>query len=150
VATGVVLPCRRRPAAPSGGAGSSSRLDVASAFYFHPLDVAGSAAVVGLTAALLGVTPDAAAWSGLVSFTAAVLAHTHIRTPRWLGFIVQRPEAHSIHHARGMHAFHYADLPVVDMLFGTFRNPERAEAVVGFGGDAARRVAAMLVGRRVA
>ena len=29
--------------------------------------------------------------------------HANIRTPRWLGYLVQRPESHSLHHARGVH-----------------------------------------------
>jgi sterol desaturase/sphingolipid hydroxylase (fatty acid hydroxylase superfamily) len=49
--------------------------------------------------------------------------HANLRTPRWLGYIIQRPESHGIHHERGLHAFNYADLPLWDMVFGTFRNP---------------------------
>jgi hypothetical protein len=30
----------------------------------------------------------------------AVFQHTNIRTPQLLGYIVQRPESHSVHHAR--------------------------------------------------
>src|SRR5262249_28252753 len=60
---------------------SSERLDVASAFYFHPLDVVATAAVVGLTAATLGVGADAGALCGLVSFTVSVLTHANLRTP---------------------------------------------------------------------
>jgi len=128
---------------------SSERLDVASAFYFHPLDVLGTALLVSLTTTLLGVTPAAAALSGFIGFVIALLTHANLRTPRWLGYVVQRPESHSVHHARGVHAFNYADLPIVDMLFGTFRNPEHPEATVGFYPGAEKRLGAMLAGMQV-
>jgi sterol desaturase/sphingolipid hydroxylase (fatty acid hydroxylase superfamily) len=37
-----------------------------------------------------------------------------------------------------VHAYNYADLPLWDMLFGTFRNPQRRDARCGFGADEAR------------
>jgi sterol desaturase/sphingolipid hydroxylase (fatty acid hydroxylase superfamily) len=41
----------------------------------------------------------------------------------WLGYFIERPESHSLHHQRGVHRHNDADLPVLDMLFGTFHNP---------------------------
>ena len=49
-----------------------------------------------------------------------------IRTPRWFGFIIQRPEAHAVHHARGVHAYNYGNVMLWDILLGTFRNPSPA------------------------
>ena len=54
-----------------------------------------------------------------------------------------------LHHEFAVHARNYGDLPLWDMLFGTFANP-RDEAVtaglrVGFAPEAARRVGAMLL-----
>ena len=57
------------------------------------------------------------------SASSAIFQHANVRTPRWLGYFVQRPESHSLHHERGVHRDNYSDLPVFDMLFGTFRNP---------------------------
>ena len=68
---------------------------------------------------------------------------------RWLGYIVQRPESHSIHHGRGVHAFNYSNFPVFDMLFGTFRNAERFEPETGFYDGASTRIGEMLVFRDV-
>ena len=42
----------------------------------------------------------------------------------------------------------YGDLPLWDMLFGTFRNPREWNAACGFG-DAELRLADMLAGRDV-
>ena len=72
--------------------------------------------------------------------------HVNTRTPRWLGCLVQRPEMHRLHHARGHHRYNYGDLPIWDMLFGTFHNPEAFEAECGFAHDAELRVVDMLRG----
>ena len=69
--------------------------------------------------------------------------HMNIRTPQWLGYLIQRPEAHCIHHQRDVHAFNYGDLPVWDMLFGTFRNPPAFQGPVGFDKPATDRLGAM-------
>jgi sterol desaturase/sphingolipid hydroxylase (fatty acid hydroxylase superfamily) len=57
---------------------------------------------------------------------------------------VQRPESHSRHHARGVHAGNYSDLPLFDLLFGTFHNPRDFAAETGFYDGASSRVADML------
>jgi sterol desaturase/sphingolipid hydroxylase (fatty acid hydroxylase superfamily) len=126
---------------------SAERLDISGAFLFHPLETLAEAFYVSLTGTLLlGISAEAGALAGLAAFFFACLQHANIRTPRWLGYLVQRPESHSVHHARGVHAFNYADLPIVDLIFGTFRNPERAEAELGFYDGASRRIGSMLLG----
>lgn len=49
--------------------------------------------------------------------------HTNVRTPRWVGFVFQRPEMHRIHHQRNRHKNNYGDITWWDMLFGTYENP---------------------------
>jgi sterol desaturase/sphingolipid hydroxylase (fatty acid hydroxylase superfamily) len=75
--------------------------------------------------------------------------HANIKTPRWLGYIVQRPESHCVHHERGVHRFNYSDLPLWDMVFGTFRNPAEWRGEAGFYKGASSRILAMLLGRDV-
>ena len=70
----------------------------------------------------------------------AFLSHANIRTPRWLGYITVRPESHSVHHQRGSHRNNYCELPVIDMLFGTFVNPETFVKEYGFYDGASARV----------
>jgi sterol desaturase/sphingolipid hydroxylase (fatty acid hydroxylase superfamily) len=94
---------------------------------------------------ILGVTPEAAALAGTIGFFCASFQHANLRTPRWLGYLVQRPESHSVHHGRGIHAGNYADLPIFDVLFGTFKNPEQQEVEVGFYEGASRRLGRMLL-----
>jgi sterol desaturase/sphingolipid hydroxylase (fatty acid hydroxylase superfamily) len=61
-----------------------------------------------------------------------------------------RWENHAAHHERGVHAFNYCDLPIIDMLFGTFRNPRKFVSEAGFREGASARIGAMLIGRDVA
>ena len=57
----------------------------------------------------------------------AMFQHANIKTPQWLCYIIQRPEMHGVHHGRKLHRLNYADLPLWDMIFGTFINPESAD-----------------------
>lgn len=128
---------------------SSERIDIWSAMMFSPLGMVswtflGSFALVFM----VGVTAEAAMIVGLVNTMLAYWQHSNLRTPHWLGYIVVRPESHTLHHHRGVHAYNYADLPLIDMMFGTFRNPTSEEAArpVGFYDGASDRVLEMLVG----
>src|SRR5215211_4090662 len=55
-----------------------------------------------------------------------------------------RPEAHGLHHERGVHYRNFADLPLWDRIFGTYANPQRFDGEAGFDQPASRRVGAML------
>jgi sterol desaturase/sphingolipid hydroxylase (fatty acid hydroxylase superfamily) len=128
---------------------SAERLDVAGAAYFHPLDIVAQMWVPGMLVALLGVTPNAAAIAGYVGFLLAIFQHMNVKTPKWLGYIVLRPEQHSIHHQRGVHAYNYGNFAFMDLVFGTFRNPDGFTAEQGFWDGASAKVGAMLLGRDV-
>lgn len=129
---------------------SSERMDIWSAMIFSPLDVAGFAMVGSLALALVvGVTPEAAVLTNALVTFAGLFTHANLRTPQWLGYIIQRPENHSLHHERGVHAHNYADFPVWDLVFGTFRNPKTWQADAGYYEGASTRIGAMLIGRDV-
>jgi sterol desaturase/sphingolipid hydroxylase (fatty acid hydroxylase superfamily) len=128
---------------------SAERLDIAGAAYFHPFDIALTVVLTTLTAAALGVTADAAALAGYLGFFYAMFQHLNVRTPRWLGYLIQRPEGHSVHHARGVHAYNYGNFPLSDLLFGTFRNPADFMPEAGFWDGASAKVGPMLLGRDV-
>ncbi len=124
---------------------SAESLDAFGAYYLHPLDAAlFTTWAVLVFYPLLGLTPEAGAIAAAFLAFNAAFQHANIRTPRWLGFLVQRPESHGVHHATGIHRYNYADLPLWDMLFGTFRNPAEAARPAGFYPGASSRIAAML------
>jgi len=129
---------------------SAERVDVFGAFWFHPLDVASLSLVTSVAlVGVLGVTAPAAIAASLAATFCGLFQHANVRTPRWLGYLVQRPESHAVHHQRGVHAYNYSDLPLWDIVFGTFANPATFEGENGFWDGASDRVLAMLVARDV-
>jgi sterol desaturase/sphingolipid hydroxylase (fatty acid hydroxylase superfamily) len=130
---------------------SAERLDTYGAFWFHPLDMVGWTAVTSLAlTVVVGLSPAATTAALLVVTFLTIFQHANLRTPRWLGYVVQRPESHSWHHARGHHRDNYADLPLIDILFGTFHNPRDFAPAAGFSDGASLRLGDMLLFRDVA
>jgi sterol desaturase/sphingolipid hydroxylase (fatty acid hydroxylase superfamily) len=124
---------------------SPQRIETLTSFYKHPVELLANSLLSGLVSyGLLGLTPEGAVWVTLYSAVAEYFYHLNVRTPRWVGFFVQRPEMHRIHHARGVHYGNFGDLPVWDMLFGTYRNPATFERPCGFEPERERRFGAML------
>lgn len=123
---------------------SAERLDVSGAFWFGPLDMVGFTLLSVLALSLVLVTPQAGVLFMLMATLSSVFQHANLRTPYWLGWFVQRPEMHSVHHARGYHRNNYADLPLYDMLLGTYENPRGFAAESGYSPGASSRVLEML------
>ena len=113
---------------------SPQRIEIITSFYKHPFEIVLngvlSSAIVYL---LVGLGPAAAANAVLLSGLAELVYHWNVPTPYWVGFLIQRPESHCVHHQEGLHDYNYSDLPLWDMLFGTFRNPRRWDSRCGFG-----------------
>ena len=130
---------------------SVEAVDEWSAYYLHPLDTLLFTSISSVVFfPLLGLTPEAGALATLFLAFCAVFQHANIRTPHCLGYLIQRPESHCIHHGRGVHAWNYADLPLWDMIFGTFNNPKSVEGMrAGYYDGASTRIGAMLFGREV-
>jgi sterol desaturase/sphingolipid hydroxylase (fatty acid hydroxylase superfamily) len=128
---------------------SPERLDVASAAFTHPGEILVGGVFATLATMVLGVSPGAAALAGFFGVFNAIFQHTNIKTPRWLGYVIQRPESHSVHHAKDVHAYNYANLPLIDMIFKTFRNPADFMPTQGFWHGASAKLGAMLIGRDV-
>jgi sterol desaturase/sphingolipid hydroxylase (fatty acid hydroxylase superfamily) len=71
--------------------------------------------------------------------------HSNLRTPHWVGYFLQRPEHHSIHHQLDLHRFNYGDITWWDRLFGTFRDTDHFAKRCGFPEDHERRLVEMLI-----
>lgn len=124
---------------------SAERLDTFGAYYFSPMDMIGFTLLGTLCfSVVMGMSPQAVTIVLLVTNFLSIFQHANIRTPSWLGYVIQRPESHAVHHAKGIHGFNYADLPLIDMIFGTFRNPEEYVEETGFYNGASSRIAEML------
>jgi sterol desaturase/sphingolipid hydroxylase (fatty acid hydroxylase superfamily) len=129
---------------------SAERLDTYGAFYFSPLDMAGFTLVGSLSLSLIvGLSPQAVTAFLFATMFLGIFQHTNIKTPRWLGYFIQRPESHTIHHGKGLHRYNYSDLPIFDIMFGTFRNPRGYEIDVGYYDGASAKVIDMLLCRDI-
>ena len=129
---------------------SPQRIEIITSFYKHPFELlANSVLSSAILYLLVGMGPQAAAQTVLITGLAELFYHWNVKTPYWLGFIIQRPESHCVHHQEGVHNYNYSDLPLWDMLFGTFRNPRRWQSRCGFG-EKEHQVFAMLRGADVA
>jgi len=129
---------------------SPRRLDIPGSLFFHPMDVVLQTAPATIVSVfLLGLDPLAAGMVGYISAFYAMFQHWNVRTPRWIGYIIQRPESHGLHHELGIHGRNYSDFPLWDMLMGTFVNPDTFDGEVGFAGNAPSRIGAMLLFRDV-
>jgi len=124
---------------------SAEALDAFSAYYLSPLDVFNFTTLSSLVFfPMLGVSLEAGLWGSAFLTFNAMFQHANVATPRWLGYLIQRPESHGIHHERGVHRHNYSDLPLWDMVFGTFENPEAWEGSAGFYDGASTRILDML------
>lgn len=129
---------------------SAPRIDIASSTMFHPFEITAYVMLqMVVLVPVLGLSAEAAAFAGYLGAFYSLFQHWNVRTPTWLGYVIQRPESHGVHHEQGVHAFNYGDLPLWDLLFGTFRNPRQFTGDVGFGGNQHTRLGSMLIGRDV-
>jgi sterol desaturase/sphingolipid hydroxylase (fatty acid hydroxylase superfamily) len=99
---------------------SAQRIEVITSFYKHPVEMAVNS-VIGsmLVYSLLGLNMEAGAIYTLCTALGEFFYHTNIKTPKWIGYIFQRPEMHRIHHEYEKHTNNYGDIVWWDMLFGT-------------------------------
>ena len=125
---------------------SAERVDTLGAFYFSPLDMIAFTFLGSLClVVVIGVSPQAATYFLFITTFLVVFQHSNIKTPVWVGYFIQRPESHSVHHAKGVHRYNYSDLPLFDMLFGTFKNPRTFQTEAGFYPGASKRIPEMLM-----
>src|SRR5262245_57372783 len=127
---------------------SPQRIEIITSFYKHPVELVANGLLSSAIAYwLVGLDAKTATLAVTLTGVAELFYHWNVATPYWVGFLIQRPESHLIHHQEGLHAFNYGDLPLWDIMFGTFRNPRRFEARCGFGDDAELRLGELLAGR---
>jgi sterol desaturase/sphingolipid hydroxylase (fatty acid hydroxylase superfamily) len=112
---------------------SPTRIEALTAFYKHPIEmVTNSILISAIIFLLFGGSLEAAAWYNVFAVLGEFLYHANIRTPKWFGYFIQRPEHHSIHHQLGVHSYNFGDITWWDRLFGTFKEAETFVKKNGF------------------
>jgi sterol desaturase/sphingolipid hydroxylase (fatty acid hydroxylase superfamily) len=125
---------------------SPARIEALTSFYKHPLEIlsdAGLAAIILYP--LLGASMEGALWFNFFAATGEFFYHSNFKSPFWLKYFIQTPELHSIHHELGVHRYNFADLPIWDRIFGTYRDADGFAEHCGFPRDSERRIGRMLL-----
>ena len=92
---------------------------VETSFYKHPIEIASNGVIVSAILYLfLGLDITSATWAILLSGLGEFFYHWNVPTPYWVGYFVQRPEAHCVHHETNKHKNNYSDIPFWDMTSG--------------------------------
>ncbi|WP_317930718.1 sterol desaturase family protein [Halioxenophilus sp. WMMB6] len=129
---------------------SPRRLEVITSFYKHPGEMVVNSIIGSLLVyTLLGLSLEAGAIYTFCTAVGEFFYHTNIKTPRWVGFIFQRPEMHRIHHQANRHKNNYGDIVWWDWLFGTYENPAEWRGECGFTPEREERLPAMLFYKNV-
>ncbi len=112
---------------------SAEHLDWLAAHREHPLDTIYTVGLINLPAFILGFPLETLA--GFFAFRGlwAIYIHSNVRLPigplRWF---IGAPELHHWHHERSRDAGNYANIsPLMDLLFGTYRCPDKEPEALG-------------------
>jgi sterol desaturase/sphingolipid hydroxylase (fatty acid hydroxylase superfamily) len=129
---------------------SPRRLEVITSFYKHPVEMIVNFIIGSVLAyPILGLSLEGAAIYTCFTAIGEFFYHTNVRTPRWIGYVFQRPEMHRIHHQHGRHKNNYGDITWWDMLFGTYENPKEWVHTCGYEAEKEERLGDMLAFRDV-
>ncbi|AYV77271.1 MAG: desaturase [Barrevirus sp.] len=126
---------------------SPERIEVITSFYKHPFEIIMNSIIITFAMyPILGLSIEQNAYMTLLSAFAEFFYHMNVRTPYWLGYIIQRPESHCLHHLRDKrYCKNYSDIPLFDMLGGTFENPKDNNFEIGFSDNREMKVKEMLL-----
>ncbi|TMI41514.1 MAG: sterol desaturase family protein [Betaproteobacteria bacterium] len=125
---------------------SASRIETLTSFYKHPLEIAINSILSStIIFVFLGASVEAVGWYSVFAALGEFYYHMNVKTPRWTGYFLQRPEQHSIHHQLDVHYYNFGDITWWDRLFGTFKETDRFTAQCGYHPGREQRLAQMLV-----
>ena len=112
---------------------SARRLEILTSFYKHPVEIWINSILSSLIVfPFFGGSVRAAGYYTVHNAVGEFFYHWNIKTPEWLGFIFQRPESHRVHHQFRHHTNNFADIPLWDILFSTFKNPKVFKGRCGY------------------
>ena len=129
---------------------SPSRIELLTSFYKHPVEIFADAVLsAAVLYPLLGCSLLGAFWYNFFAGTGEYFYHANVKTPRWLRYVIQTLELHSIHHQFNVHGHNFGDIPLWDRLFGTYKDAIEFVDRCGFPARAEERLVDMLCFRDV-
>lgn len=111
-----------------------AHMDTRVTFWRHPMEMMLDSLVIMLVGKLLGAGVEVIVCVLIVESMLEIFHHSNIHTPRrwrWVGYFIQLPEQHLIHHQRALHRWNYGTVTLWDSLFRTVQIPESWEGHVG-------------------
>ena len=125
---------------------SAGRIEMMTAFYKHPLEITINSVLISIVLfPILGLQPEAAIFYNIFAATGEFFYHSNIKTPHFMGYFLQRPEHHSIHHQYNVHRYNYGDITWWDRIFGTFKDSHEFADRCGFNQKEEVQLGKMLV-----
>jgi sterol desaturase/sphingolipid hydroxylase (fatty acid hydroxylase superfamily) len=129
---------------------SPARIEAITSFYKHPVEIlVDSALAAAILYLLLGASLEGALWFNFFAATGEFFYHSNFKSPPWLKYVIQTPELHSVHHQLDVHKYNFADLPIWDRMFGTYRDTDAFAPECGFPRHNERKLGRMLLFRDV-
>ncbi|MFC1748974.1 sterol desaturase family protein [Pseudomonadota bacterium] len=111
-----------------------AHMDTRVTFWRHPVEMMLDSLVILIVGKAMGADVEIIFCVLLVESMLEIFHHSNLHTPkrlRWVGYFLQLPEQHLIHHERGLHRWNYATVTLWDTLFGTVRVPNEWQGKVG-------------------
>jgi len=111
-----------------------AHMDTRVTFWRHPIEMILDSLVIIFVGKMLGVDVTVIFCVLLIESMLEMFHHSNLHTPKhlhWLGYFVQLPEQHLIHHQKGLHRWNYGTITLWDTLFGTVRIPNVWNGTVG-------------------
>ena len=125
---------------------SPSRIEILTSFYKHPAEIAvGAFLSAAILFPLLGCSLMGSFWYNFFAATGEFFYHGNYKSPKWLRYLVQTPELHSIHHQLDVHNYNFSDIPIWDRIFGTYKDTTEFTTRCGFPGRNEERLVEMLI-----
>jgi len=124
---------------------SPQRIEALTSFYKHPVEILADSALSAVVLyVLLGASLEGAFWFNFFAATGEYFYHSNLKSPKWLKYIIQTPELHSVHHQLDVHQYNFADIPLWDRLFGTYKDTDEFAEKCGFPNNNERKIWKML------
>lgn len=111
-----------------------SHMDTRVTFWRHPVEIVLDSLVIMAIGIVLNASVEVIFCVLIIESMLEIFHHSNIHTPkklRWLGYILQLPEQHLIHHQSGLHRWNYGTVTLWDTIFRTVRIPEKWNGRVG-------------------